>query len=409
MTDTSYAVLLHGEHVGTILRRDADTTFTTFGFDRDYWHRPDRQPLGLWFENHPRQQPRANNSVPAWFSNLLPEGRLRELIAREQGVSVHREMDFLERIGGDLPGAVEVRREAGAADIGLPEAGEETVQPALGSHAIRFSLAGMALKFSMRATGDRLALPAHGEDGDWILKTPDSHYPQLPANEDAMMDLARRTSITVPETALRPRSSVDDLGPGAWLSDETQAYTVRRFDRSPSGRIHIEDFAQVLGVYGVGDGKYRSNVETVIGLSWRGSDNSSLQEAVRRSVFNLLIGNGDAHLKNWSLIYPDGTHARLSPAYDLVCTAVYPEPEGDPELGLPFFGARRLSEVHREHFTRLQNQLGVGRTDVLDVVDDTLERFSETWSAGAAAHAPAPVAEWIDAHLADTRQRLLGH
>lgn len=135
MTDTSYAVLLHGEHVGTILRRDADTTFS---FDRDYWHRPDRRPLGLWFENHPRRRPHANNSVPAWFSNLLPEGRLRELIAREQGVSVHREMDLLERIGGDLPGAVEVRREAEAVDVHLSEVGggDRPASPRVARHPL---------------------------------------------------------------------------------------------------------------------------------------------------------------------------------------------------------------------------------------------------------------------------------
>ncbi|WP_250707955.1 HipA N-terminal domain-containing protein, partial [Actinomyces sp. 217892] len=108
MTEAVYAVLLHGEHIGTIQRRDTDTTFTIFTFDRDYWDRPDRRVLGRWFEDHPRKRPRANNRVPAWFSNLLPEGRLRELIAREQGVNAHREMDLLERIGADLPGAAVV-------------------------------------------------------------------------------------------------------------------------------------------------------------------------------------------------------------------------------------------------------------------------------------------------------------
>ena len=105
MIEAVYAVLLHGKHVGAIHRRDA---FTKFVFDRDYWDRPDRAVLGRWFEDHPRKQPRARNWVPAWFSNLLPEGRLRELIACEQGVDANREIDLLVRIGGDLPGAVQV-------------------------------------------------------------------------------------------------------------------------------------------------------------------------------------------------------------------------------------------------------------------------------------------------------------
>ena len=101
-------------------------------------------------------------------------------------------------------------------------------------------------------------------------------------------------------------------------------------------------------------------METVAAIAYRGQDRASLREMVRRTVFNLLVGNGDAHLKNWSLIYPDRKRARLSPAYDLVCTAVYLPAPGDLELGLPFFGVARLSEVSREHFARLKDLLRVG-------------------------------------------------
>lgn len=401
MTDSVYEVRLHREHVGALHRRDS---FTTFTFDKYYWARRDRMVLGRWFEDHPRKQPRATNQVPSWFSNLLPEGRLRLLIAHEQGVSIHREMDLLARIGADLPGAVSVAVDAEeSVDLDPTEAVQlepQTRGLTPPREALRFSLAGMALKFSLRQTGDRLAIPAHGQDGDWILKTPDRQYPGLPENEFAMMELARRTGLAVPETALWARERLDDLGPGAWPSDETAAYAVRRFDRSSEGRIHIEDFAQVLGRAGAGEGKYRSNVETVVGLAFRGQDVESLQEAVRRCALNLLIGNGDAHLKNWSLIYPDGKRARLSPAYDLVCTAVCP---GQAELGLPFFGARHIAEVHREHFVKLQAALGVGRSDVLGVLDEVLDAFSQTWQD---VPVPEDVGRWIGEHRDGTLVRL---
>ena len=74
MREETYDVALHGEHVGSIQRRDE---FTKFVLDRDYWQRPRRSVLSLWFENHRRDRPNAVNRVPAWFSNLLPEGRLR--------------------------------------------------------------------------------------------------------------------------------------------------------------------------------------------------------------------------------------------------------------------------------------------------------------------------------------------
>lgn len=181
------------------------------------------------------------------------------------------------------------------------------------------------------------------------------------------------------------------------------ARTVRRFDRTAEGRVHIEDFAQVLGRFGIGEGKYRSTVEAVAAIAYRGRDRVSLREMVRRSVFNLLVGNGDAHLKNWSLIYPDRKIARLSPAYDLVCTVVYPRQD---DLGLPFFGTARLSEISRDHFARLQAGLNVEGEDVLNVVDETIERFSEAWATGAAERMPMPVANWIEAHRERTRRQL---
>lgn len=403
MIQRRYAVLLHGRRIGGMLGRDA---FTTFRFDRDYWERDpaDRPVLGQWFERHRRRRPRASGRVPAWFSGLLPEGRLRERVAREQGVSVYRELDLLAGTGGDLPGAVELRLEGTPCD----EAGGADSPSASPRGRVRASLAGMTMKFSLRRQGERLALPAHGEDGDWILKTPDAAYPGLVDNEYAMMRLARAIGIEVPEVELLDRERIDELGPGAWTSEERRAYAVRRFDRSASGRIHIEDFAQVLGRFGAGDDKYRSNVQTVAGLAFRGRDEASLREMVRRTVFNLLIGNGDAHLKNWSLIYPDRRVAVLSPAYDLVCTSVHlPNPE-DPELGLPFFEAERLSQVCREHFRRLQETLEVDGEHVLAVLDDTLERFFDTWTPAATEYVPTQVRTWITDHAEDTRRRLRG-
>ena len=401
MMETVYAVLLHGEHVGAIHRRDA---FTKFVFDRDYWDRPNRAVLGRWLEDHPRKQPRATNWVPAWFSNLLPEGRLRELIAREQGVDTNHEIDLLMRIGGDLPGAVQVVPDPEAPiDEGFEAAADGLVNVPGPSGRLRFSLAGVGLKFSMRQEGDRLVIPAHGEDGGWIVKTPDGSYPGLVSNEAAVMRLASDVGIEVPEVYVRHRDQVDELGEGAWPSDEEKAYVVRRFDRTSGGRVHIEDFAQVLGRFGVGEGKYRSTVETVAAIAYRGRDHASLREMMRRTVFNLFVGNGDAHLKNWSLIYPDRKIARLSPAYDLVCTAVYPN---QTDLGLPFFGTARLSEISRDHFARLQSGLNVDDDDVIDVVDEMIERFSEAWAAGAAERLPTPVATWIEEHRERTRQQL---
>lgn len=218
------------------------------------------------------------------------------------------------------------------------------------------------------------------------------------------MKLAGSIGIEVPDVKLYRRDQIDDLGDGAWVSDEEVAYTILRFDRTDNGRVHIEDFAQVLGRFGMGESKYKSNVETVAGLAFRGYDHDSLQETVRRIVFNLLVGNGDAHLKNWSLIYPDRKTAKLSPAYDLVSTAAYPN---HAELGLPFFGDERLEQISRSHFKRLQEKLQVGSADILDILDVTLENFFNVWPS-MREEMPADVARWIDGHASHTRTQLTG-
>jgi HipA N-terminal domain len=82
--------------------------YVFFEWDSQYWDDPHREILGLAFEDHPRMRVASNVRLPAWFSNLLPEGILREWIARHYGVNPAREMEILRQIGSDLPGAVRV-------------------------------------------------------------------------------------------------------------------------------------------------------------------------------------------------------------------------------------------------------------------------------------------------------------
>ena len=248
-----------------------------------------------------------------------------------------REMELLAQVGHDLPG-----RRPGAA------AGEVPIECDLGRRAesyaielsddfhqpgVRFSLAGVGMKFSMLRRDDRLTMPAHGEGGDWIVKTPDSRFRDVPLNEFAMMTLAGAVGIDVPEIMLVPRERVDERLPASvWPEREEFAYAIRRFDRDEQrGLVHIEDLAQVRNVYP--EQKYNGNFETVASLIYRGRDKESLLEFTRRLTFSVLISNGDYHLKNWSLIYRDGRVPTLAPAYDLVSTAYYFTGERPEDLG----------------------------------------------------------------------------
>lgn len=373
--DGRFGVWLGHARVGT-LHQQGD--HTRFAFHSEYLSEPRRPVLGLLFEQDLRASHAAALRLPCWFSNLLPEGRLRDWIAKDRKVSPQREMELLAQVGHDLPGAVrviEVDDEAGEPDWAAvtPPDREESPPETM---AWRFSLAGVALKFSMLAKGDRLTMPAFGAGGDWIVKLPDHIYPDLPRNEFTMMSLAGAAGIDVPEVRLVQRDDIEGLPADVWPSTEDWAYAVRRFDRSDDrGRIHIEDLAQVRNVYP--EAKYRGNYETVAGLVYRGHDLKSLRQFVRRLVFNVLISNGDAHLKNWSLRYADPRVPALAPAYDLVSTRFYMG--GDEQLGLKFAGSRQLDAMRLTSLARLERRLGAEDAGLADEGADVVERVLDNW------------------------------
>jgi serine/threonine-protein kinase HipA len=161
----------------------------------------------------------------------------------------------------------------------------------------------------------------------------------------------------------------------------------------------------VRGFYS--DSKYQGAFETVGALAYRGTDIKGLREFARRLTFNLLIGNGDAHLKNWSLIYRDGRTAELSPAYDLVSTAPYMTGEVE-DLGLKFGGSRRLDHPTWRDFLQLEKRLGAEGADLPAVVEDTVTRFEKEWAGTTFNNAGlANVSDWISSHFESTKGRML--
>ncbi len=192
----------------------------------------------------------------------------------------------------------------------------------------------------MEASGG-LTIPAHGVGGSWIVKLPSTQFRAVPENEFVMLELARAVGITVPEIRLVPVSDIRGLPEEAARMEGT-ALVVQRFDRAAGGpSIHMEDFAQVFALYP--DDKYRhrsyANIASVL---WAETAEGSTYEFVRRLVFSVLIGNGDMHLKNWSLLYPDSRTPALSPAYDFVATFLYVP---NDKLALNFGGGHSLTEV----------------------------------------------------------------
>ncbi len=377
MTETRVLdIYLADRKIGTIVALDGDRAI--FSFADDYAADPDRATLSLGYRDTYGaliNEPRAHRvRLEPFFSNLLPEGALKEYLARRVGVKALREFQLLAALGGDLPGAVRAMpSEVASADLAQVSEVAAALPPRL-----RFSLAGVQLKFSaLKNQGKKggLTLPVEGESGEWIVKLPSTNFANLPENEFSIMTLARLVGIDVPEIELLPIDRVEGLPAGVeQLGDSV--FAIRRFDRSPQGRIHIEDFAQVFRVYP--DDKYETaSYRNILAVLADATDDRSIDQFIRRLTFSVLVGNGDMHLKNWSLIYPDGRSPILSPAYDLLSTIAYLP--GD-QAALKFRRSKEWGEFNEGTLIRLADKARIATRPVLKPARETVERFDTAWS-----------------------------
>jgi len=409
MREGAYAVWLRDCHVGMLHQRGDHTRLV---FDVTYREDPDRPVLGLHFEEQLLTPQASTLRLPPWFSNLLPEGRIRNWIAEDRGVSVDREMELLAHTGHDLPGAVRVLLADGPTPTetwSMPEARDDYRTLLTGQHhpGWRISLAGVQLKFGVLSVNDRLTVPGFGEGSDWIVKLPDHQFENLPRNEFSMMSWAAVAGIDVPTVRLIHRDQLNGLPPNVWPGGERWAYAVKRFDRDQGRRlVHVEDLAQVRNFYP--EGKYRGNFETVASLIYRNHDVAALREFARRLTFIILIGNGDAHLKNWSLIYRNPRIPTLAPAYDLVSTAIYRAYPDDEDLGLKFGGSRSFERVSLSTFQRLEERLGATDAGLVEVVKETISRTKLGWEECAGLLDGMPVLQrYLEQRLASRSCSLL--
>ena len=402
MSRISHSVLLAGKEIGS-LQQSHD--YVQFHFTDRYWDDPHRHVLGLWFEDHFERRVGSNRTLPPWFSNLLPEGRLRDLIAHSRETSVVREMELLAEVGHDLPGAVTVLDGSGR-EYPWPAVMDENQEPGLivNDSLIKFSLAGVQLKFSMVRDVDRFTLPASSKTlGHWIVKMPDRSHRGVPENEFAMMTLARKIGIDVPEIGLANRDETIGLPDQAWANGETEAFIIKRFDRVGSNdRVHIEDFAQVRNFRP--DAKYHGSFETVAALAYRAHDQGSLHEFMRRMVLNVVIGNGDAHLKNWSFIYEDGRNPKLSPAYDIVSTLPYNK---NDDLGLKFNDSRRFEDFNLTGVSALELKLGVAQDSLVNITKDTMAKIVSKWNPDQTHLTNIEVRDWVSRSIERWEKLLL--
>lgn len=374
-------VFLNEILVGTLEARHGNQCL--FQFDKNYIGHPHRPVLGRYFEENlsPFFEYSASRSqVPPFFQNCLPEvdGALRKLIAKQANAKPHHEMALLQFLGEDLPGALIVRTAPDPPfqeDSGRAPDSDRKMSTA---HAqrLRFSLAGVQLKFSVLRSESKFTLPMSGMGGNWIVKLPDQKFDGVPQNEFATLNWARDAGILVPHFELISISDIEGLPEGLSFR-ESHALAIQRYDRGENKkRIHQEDFAQILNV--PPDEKYEhGNYTTLANIVRTICGEEDYEQLLCRLVFMVISGNADAHLKNWSFIYPDGRRPRLSPAYDLVCTNAYMDT--DRKLALKLSKEDDFYRIRPWHFQLLAERIGASKERALEIVGETVTRARESF------------------------------
>jgi len=328
--------------------------------------------LGQIFEDAPGELRRVKVGLPAWFANLLPEGELRRYLERELGPGRISDYELLCRLGQDLPGDVTVHAER----FPVSDYDEADVVGLKPDHPLRPSIAGVQLKFSF--SSNRLTFPASGKRAWWIAKLPDRSLPMLPKNEYATMQWLHAAGLDVPLPRLVEAGTVPDL-PEGLVEAEESVYLIPRFDRNEHGRVHVEDFAQIADV--PPQFKYREPGVTYdsLGLTIkRLTGDVGFAEYVRRLAAMVIVGNTDAHLKNWSIIYPDGRTPALAPVYDFHSLTVYSRYRHMP-LALRFAGEEMVNLITISHFEKMAETVGADKDVVQAIVTETVAALRETW------------------------------
>lgn len=357
-------VWLFGERLGTLALTDGRLSFR---YTPDWLSNTDAVPLS---SSLPLQaEPFDDHITRPFFAGLLPEGQLRTLIAKQFQVSSQNDFALLDHIGGECAGAVTLlepgqppsRLEQGHDVQWLSD--EEVVdvldelphRPMLaGKDGLRLSLAGAQDKLPVIFDGDRIGLPRNGAPSSHILKPAIRTLADTVINEGFCMALAEVMQLKPAKSQVR---SV--LG--------RQFLLVERYDRLANAqgqrqRLHQEDFCQALGV--VPEMKYQNE---------GGPDLAQCFDLVRRVtrpsaphilrmldyvIFNALVGNHDAHAKNFSLLYA-GKSAVLAPLYDVLSTAVYPDLT--PKMAMKIGGKYEFSKVQARQWDQLLEAVGLGK------------------------------------------------
>ncbi|MGH9393316.1 MAG: type II toxin-antitoxin system HipA family toxin [Terriglobales bacterium] len=393
-------VYLRDDLVGHLAQDDGGQMI--FGYTGHWLNKPGAASLS---QSLPlRKKNFKGNECRAFFAGILPEASKREIIARNLGISARNDYAMLEQIGGECAGAVNFIPAGGALpapNYGYRKLSESELAAVLrelpkrpllaGEDGIRLSLAGAQDKVAVRIEDGEVSIPLGGAPSTHILKPAVERFAGLVFNEALCMKLAAAAGLPAAAVKTRNAGGMDCL-------------LVERYDRYhrqvPGGeavleRLHQEDFCQAMGI--APELKYQKeggpSLTQCFGLLREVSsapviDLARLLDAV---IYNYLVGNNDAHGKNYSLLYK-GEEVRLSPLYDVVSTVHYPELSRTMAMRI----GREYSsdQIMPQDFEQLAGEAGLGKPLVKRRVPELAETVTAALGKVEIVH---PTAEKVAA------------
>jgi len=356
-----------------------------------------------------REQAYPYKECNGFFEGVLPEQYNRGLIAKILGISPHNDFFFFVKIGGECAGAVtfiptgeKLRSHSHQyrllTDGELVKIIEELPQRPLlaGMEEVRLSLAGAQDKIAVKIENNNIYLPLGNSPSTHILKPDHPRYKGLIYNEDFCMKLAKGIGLPTAKTETK-----DAQGHSYLL--------IERYDRINNNgvleRIHQEDFCQALNIPSMY--KYQNeggpSIKQCFALIKEISSAPAVdfQQLLKTVIYNFVIGNNDAHGKNFSFLRHKN-RITLTPAYDIVSTSYYPGLS--KKMAMKIGGEYDSARVRMHHFEKMAGEIGMGKSFVhkfiSGTVNDVLKKIN-----GVEKRSPA--AEEVSKHIEENAKRIM--
>jgi len=361
-----------------------------------------------------RDEPYPQGVVRAFLDGLLPEGAARRTVARDFGVRENDTFGLIQALGRDSAGALVIqpvddrapaqpttRTAEALSDEDIADLVANLRSAPLGAGGrVRISLAGVQEKLLLTRMPDGAwGRPVDNTPSTHILKPEIAAFPNAVENEAFCMRVAQHLGLDV-----APVETTDVL--------RRKLIVIERYDRvvhedGSVERLHQEDFCQAAGM--PPDRKYEEeggpSLRRIAGIVQAVASRESVETLLRAVTLNVLIGNGDAHAKNFSLLHEGSGRLRLAPLYDLMSTLWY----GDDRLAMYIDDVRRTDRVTGARLINEATRWGLTRRRAAEIIEEVLDRTPGAVAAASTQTAglPGELLKLVKSQVAQVRSQFI--